>query len=268
VPRVPTLMAMHTRDSLYSQPCQTQLPCWLFGCSCLAPFWLQLAAAGNRSQLLALACRCLQKNLLPAICHPPKTHANTRTHQRPPPPRTTHTHHHHHHHVGVQYKSHHIGKWHVGFSTPSRTPHGRGFDTSLCYAWGLNDYLHGLSYYGCNGTTHDFAPGTVDWLAHPADVDRRCTIRSINGRHLSHYTDLWEAGEAGEGPAVGLNGTAFEESLFASRAVGIIESHDATSGPLFLYYAMHLLVSPLCAPLEYLDKFSFIDDNEDRRCVK
>jgi hypothetical protein len=223
--------------------------------------WPQLGTDHNFWPWLAVACKktCCQR----FATRPTHTQTPARTND-PPPPRTTHT---HHHHVGVQYKSHHIGKWHVGFSTPSRTPHGRGFDTSLCYAWGLNDYLHGLSYYGCNGTTHDFAPGTVDWLAHPEDVDRRCTIRSINGRHLSHYTDLWEAGEAGEGPAVGLNGTAFEESLFASRAVGIIESHDATSGPLFLYYAMHLLVSPLCAPLEYLDKFSFIDDNEDRRCV-
>ena len=164
------------------------------------------------------------------------------------------------------YVSHHLGKWHVGVSTPSRTPRGRGFDSSLGYMFGLNDYLHGLSYYGCNGTSHDFAPGTEDWLARPEDVDRRCTIRSINGRHLHHYTDLWEAGEAGEGPAVGLNGTAFEESLFASRAVGIIESHDPST-PLFLYYAMHLLVSPLCAPLEYLDRFAFIADNQDRRYV-
>ena len=36
--------------------------------------------------------------------------------------------------------------------------------------------------------------------------------------------------------------------------------------PFFLYYAMHLLHSPLCAPPELLDRFSFVD-NEDRRYV-
>jgi hypothetical protein len=29
------------------------------------------------------------------------------------------------------YTSHHVGKWHCGFSTPSRTPRGRGFASSL-----------------------------------------------------------------------------------------------------------------------------------------
>jgi hypothetical protein len=28
---------------------------------------------------------------------------------------------------------------------------------------------------------------------------------------------------------------------------------------------MHLLHSPLCAPLEYLEKFDFITENEDRK---
>ena len=30
---------------------------------------------------------------------------------------------------------------------------------------------------------------------------------------------------------------------------------------------MHLLHSPLCVPLPYLDRFAFINDNEDRRYV-
>ena len=102
--------------------------------------------------------------------------------------------------------------------------------------------------------------------SNPSEADPRCTLRSANARHLSHYTDLWEASEAGEGPAIGINGTGFEEGLFLSRAVGIIESHPPDT-PLFMYYAMHLLHSPLCVPLQYLERFSFIEDNEDRRYV-
>lgn len=41
---------------------------------------------------------------------------------------------------------------------------------------------------------------------------------------------------------------------------------DQDNQPFFLYYAMHLLHSPLCAPPELLDRFSFVD-NEDRRYV-
>lgn len=128
-----------------------------------------------------------------------------------------------------------------------------------------NDYLHGFSESGCENSTINPAPGVVNFT-NPSENDARCTSRSVNARHLAHYTDLWESGEAGEGPATGINGTGFEEGLFVSRVVGIIESHPADT-PLFLYYAMHLMHSPLCAPLAYLEKFAFITDNEDRRYV-
>lgn len=119
-----------------------------------------------------------------------------------------------------------------GMSTPSRTPKGRGFDSSLGYLFAANDYLHGFSTEGCSNTTHDFAPGTVN-NTKPPEVDRRCTSRSITARHITHYTDLWESGTESEGPATGLNGTAFEEALFSSRATAIIESHDSAT-PIFL----------------------------------
>jgi len=40
----------------------------------------------------------------------------------------------------------------------------------------------------------------------------------------------------------------------------------APGAPLFIFYAMHLLHSPLCAPPDLLTRFAFIDD-EDRRYV-
>lgn len=79
-------------------------------------------------------------------------------------------------------------------------------------------------------------------------------------RHLAHVSDLWDT----RGPSAA-NGTAFEELLFLERAERIIADHD-TASPLFLYYATHLLHSPLCVPADYLAKFAFID-NEDRRFV-
>ena len=67
-----------------------------------------------------------------------------------------------------------------------------------------------------------------------------------------------------------MNSTGYEEDLFATEAERIIASHGqqlrsgATTAPMFLYYAMHLFHSPLCAPPELLEEFSFID-NEHRR---
>ena len=59
----------------------------------------------------------------------------------------------------------------------------------------------------------------------------------------------------------------FEEKMLTDKVVSIIEQHNATQAPLFLYYAMHLLHSPLCVPASYLDKFDFITDSEDRKYV-
>ena len=69
-----------------------------------------------------------------------------------------------------------------------------------------------------------------------------------------------------------MNSTGYEEDLFATEAERIISSHGQqlstgeTTSPLFLYYAMHLFHSPLCAPPELLEEFSFIG-NEHRRYI-
>eukprot|EP00041_Stephanoeca_diplocostata_P023001 m.557996 g.557996 ORF g.557996 m.557996 type:complete len:626 (+) comp22195_c0_seq1:114-1991(+) len=166
------------------------------------------------------------------------------------------------------YSTHHVGKWHLGFSTPRKTPLGRGFDSSLGYLFAYNDYLHGFSEEGCENTTlNGTFPGKVNYTN--TSESHMCTSRSIAMRHLHYFTDLWQSGTSDEGPAYNINGTGFEEGLFVNRVNGIIDGHDAsnTDHPLFLYYAMHMLHSPLCVPEEFLDRFSFITDNEDRRYV-
>ena len=68
----------------------------------------------------------------------------------------------------------------------------------------------------------------------------------------------------------GLNGTGFEEAIFLERVLGIIASHDPKL-PLYIYYPMHLVHSPLCVPEGYIERFDFIRDaddniNHDRQC--
>lgn len=88
------------------------------------------------------------------------------------------------------------------------TPKARGFDTSLLYFHSENNYYNQKRAEGCNDV--------------PA-------------------VDLYED----DGPAVDLNGTAYEERIFGARAVRLIREHAAntTTGssmqPFFLYYAFH-----------------------------
>lgn len=103
---------------------------------------------------------------------------------------------------------------------------------------------------GWSGTPCPQFPGNVSYNG-TAEAGM-CTEASIQLRHITHTTDLWDS----HGPAYGLNGTGFMEALLSERAIGIIEGHDGTT-PLFLYYAMHLLHSPLCAPAGFRDRFVF-----------
>ena len=126
------------------------------------------------------------------------------------------------------YATHQVGKWDAGMATSDHTPTGRGFDSSLGYFHHANDY-YTEQENNCNGTP---------------------------------IVDLWSTDK----PALGLNGTGpgnYEEGLFKSTVMNIITEHDPST-PLFLYYAPHIVHTPLQVPNSYLMKFSFID-NSDRK---
>ena len=166
---------------------------------------------------------------------------------------------------GAGYRTHHLGKWHVGFSTPRHTPLGRGFVSSLGYIAGAyNGYLHAWSSGGSSGTpkgptaaTCAAFPGNVEYAADangtlPRPTEgARCTAASVTARHLGWTTDLWLTANGTDGPARGLNvsmgGAGFEEALFTRRAVALVDDHAEEArragdegAPLFLYYAMHV----------------------------
>lgn len=72
-------------------------------------------------------------------------------------------------------------------------------------------------------------------------------------------TDLWSNGQ----PAYGLNSSStYIETLFAARLAHIIDSHDPSTGPLYLQYNSHVLRWPLQVPQEWYDKFDFVEDDE------
>ena len=63
-------------------------------------------------------------------------------------------------------------------------------------------------------------------------------------------------------PAHGVNGAGYEEALFKSHLLKVVNDHDSAAMPLFLYYAPHIVHNPLQVPDAYANQFSFIDDHD------
>eukprot|EP00118_Oscarella_pearsei_P000690 m.5568 g.5568 ORF g.5568 m.5568 type:complete len:527 (+) comp13516_c0_seq1:166-1746(+) len=124
------------------------------------------------------------------------------------------------------YSTHVVGKWDMGVSSGRQAPEARDFDSSLIFFSHMNDM-----YTMEQGSCGEYGP----------------------------IKDFWRNGE----PAADLVGTAYEEEIFKDRLVEIISSHNAED-PLFLYYGARLLHGPLQVPQEYVDRFSFIL-NQDRK---
>lgn len=145
-------------------------------------------------------------------------------------------------------------------STPTHTPQGRGFDTSLGYFDHENDYFNyrpqtpfNTSGFGgpcpINASLRDLwdtdkpAPGLADGSA------------SLFVHRISNSTGL-----TGFDNDVG----TYEEEILFRRATEIIQAHD-TSTPLFLYYAFHIVHAPLEVTDEWLEKYAFIRDSSTRQ---
>jgi len=131
------------------------------------------------------------------------------------------------------YETHQVGKWDAGMATPSHTPKGRGYDTSLNYF------------------------GHANWMYTEAEW-----LGSYNNKPdvpLPGIIDFWDTDK----PASHLNGTGYEEYIFRERMLKILHEHPQDK-PLFLSYMSKLCHYPLQAPQEYQDKFKFIDTDNRR----
>ena len=134
-------------------------------------------------------------------------------------------------------------------ATPDHTPLGRGYDTSLFYFHHANDYWTSVA-------------GNCPL---PAE-----SMASAAANKTYGVVDLWGT----DAPARGLNnsgscsqsdqaGCKYEDEIFAESVLAVIAAHDAST-PLYLFWAPHNIHAPLQVPQAFLDKFSFIGD-ENRR---
>jgi arylsulfatase B len=141
------------------------------------------------------------------------------------------------HKIGAAgYETHFYGKWHIGLATDDHTPAGRGWQNSMIYFDGANDYWNSQS-----GSCKD-------------------------GKDDVPITDLW----LNSAPAYGINnsfacsqsnetGCVYEDAFFFNQTLTAIKTRDKAK-PLFLIWAPHNIHAPLQVPADYLANFSFISD--------
>jgi arylsulfatase I/J len=163
---------------------------------------------------------------------------------------------------GAGYATHMIGKWHCGMSTPDKSPHGRGFDTSLHYFEGAVDH-----FSSCN-CMDDFCSAPNDGYSNVGNhsAGNRChgNLADPNATAVSppitpHHdygfkgtgaTDFW----ATDKPAKNVSNTDYNGYIFTNEAIKIINAHPAAT-PLFMYIAMQNNHAPLQVPLEYMERY-------------
>lgn len=127
------------------------------------------------------------------------------------------------------------GKWHIGLATPDHIPMGRGYQQSLTYLDGANDYFTSVSTEFCNT-----APYTDLW--------------NHAGPWYNH-NNSWNCSQQWQPPSC-----IYEDDAFTAFTLDAISAHDPST-PLFLYFAPHNVHQPLEVPAAQLEKFDFVYGN-------
>lgn len=123
------------------------------------------------------------------------------------------------------YKTYMVGKWHIGFSSVSRTPTYRGFD-----------YFYG--YYN----------GHIDYYT----------------KEYGEYQDLSENGELVT-DTTDLDNTTHSAILFQTKVEKVLASHSESydDQPFFLYYSLQLMHTDWAADQIYIDRCKYEGSDAD-----
>jgi len=131
----------------------------------------------------------------------------------------------------IGYRTHMVGKWHLGYCDENYLPQNRGFDTFYGFLAGAEDYY-----------THDTSPTEEDGGGPPG--------YDFYDQDVPDYT---------------ANGT-YSSFAFGFRVVDILEDHVANHSdkPFFIYLPFQDVHGPLQVPIQYEEMYPEIN-NTDRR---
>jgi arylsulfatase I/J len=128
------------------------------------------------------------------------------------------------------------GNWHNGVATPSHTPQGRGYDTSLHYFDAANDYYTQSYLHPCKGENTNL----IDFWNTDKPANKQNNPSDCSQTHQPNNT------------------CPNEDDILGQQAVADITAHDP-SIPLFMFFASHSIHEPYEAPNTYLNKFKSVD---------
>ena len=178
------------------------------------------------------------------------------------------------------------GKWDCGMATMRHTPRGRGYDDAMHYFHHMEDYWQSVFQNGngdtefwaaCSALKPDFRPRDL-WLANatyegPAvdlvNPDPSCTVFGDSENHTFDLCPMGAPADKGKVcppypgfPGEQHAGCTYVDETFATHALASVTKHDATdtAHPLYMFWAPHIVHSPLQVPKVFLEKFDFIDD--------
>eukprot|EP00038_Savillea_parva_P012281 m.203553 g.203553 ORF g.203553 m.203553 type:complete len:523 (+) comp22152_c0_seq1:1-1569(+) len=155
----------------------------------------------------------------------------------------------------ASYHTHAFGKYHQGFYAKRFTPTFRGFDTfNGFYDGGESHYTHITPF----AVWKD--PGIPYWWT-PAD---RAQYPPVGCGALVDLTN--NTGDSLEPASSSLNGT-FSSELTTTAVCNVIDNHPSNTEPIFLYVAFHAVHTPLEAPDEYVERYTGLVDDLDRRVL-
>ena len=151
----------------------------------------------------------------------------------------------------------------------------------MAWAWGLTENDKGI--HACHLKSKVQTPGNAGNCTSACKFEG--CLQHPNARPV---VDLWHMPEVGkEGPGHGYNNTCFtgqpngavdpekcqpgpfgdhvwggyEDALFEQQVMEVVEKHPPTS-PLFLFWAPHIVHTPLQVPQHFLDKFAFMEETD------
>ena len=134
----------------------------------------------------------------------------------------------------LQWATHALGKWHVGWYYKNFTPTMRGFDT----------------FYGSSGNTHDYWMHTLPGSStHP-----RCGIAHTFPKDFidakGSQLNLVDPSAFGK----------YDAELLSARAMRIVSEHDLDKG-LYVYLAFHNVHDPQMVPLASVERYTHTCDD-------
>lgn len=161
------------------------------------------------------------------------------------------------------YKTHMVGKWDAGAATPQHTPWGRGFETFFGYLQHANDYWNEGISFTCTGEIDVCMDKFVDYSFYNetfkggVSAEIAAEMGCFKDTAYNHSKTTGLAPQISEVGCVNesycLPEACYEEAMLRQRCLQIIDQHD-TSTPLFLFFAPHLMHTPLQVPDSYLKK--------------